>query len=200
MAETTQEESTQPMRRRFADESRTLLGDTRRRGEQRKRSARATRRSGLRAEDADRTEAALRVVYQVLLPRLSCDRTPGVLGYGRPAMAQMCVRNHEFFVAMATELGEWWERTVREAELASVSDWRRLEREHMEDAALDLLGAVRAMPLPVRDVVERRSSGMSWTSISAALPGRAYFSLTDDWSSAVRVVWERHSDTVRRLI
>ncbi len=115
-------------------------------------------------------------------------------------MSQLCVRSPEFFFAIAAELGEWWERTILDAEMASVSDWHRIEREHLEDAAMEMIGAVRAMPPPIQDVVVRRASGMSWTALQKELPDRAYFSLTDDWASAVRVIWDRHGDIVRRLI
>jgi hypothetical protein len=126
--------------------------------------------------------------------------TPPQLGFGRPAMAQLCVRNWEFFVSLSAELGEHTEDTIYDAELSAVSDWPRIERQHMEDAALELLSAVQTLPPPVRDVVVRRSRGWSWTAISAGLPGRAYFSLTDDWAAAVRLVWSSHGDLVRRLI
>lgn len=115
-------------------------------------------------------------------------------------MAQLCVRNWEFFVSLSTELDEHIEDTIYDAELSAVSDWPRIERQHMEDAGMELLGAVQVLPAPVRDVVVRRARGWSWTTISAGLPGRAYFSLTDDWAMAVRLLWQSHGDIVRRLI
>lgn len=114
-------------------------------------------------------------------------------------MARACVRNHQFFLQMAEEMGEWWERTIRETEAASVSDWRRIEMSHLEDAAADLVTAVRAMPAPVREVTERRAAGMSWRRISQDLPGRVYFSLAQDWRTALMRLSTEHAETVRRL-
>lgn len=115
-------------------------------------------------------------------------------------MARACVRNHEFFVAMAEELGEWWMRTIHEAELASESDWRLIERDHMDEAAELLLRAVSELPVPQREVLVRRASGMSWKGIAEALPHRAYFSMTDDWATALRSLWSRQGDLIRRIV
>ena len=114
-------------------------------------------------------------------------------------MARACVRNHPFFLQIAEEMGEWWERTIRETENASVSDWRRIEMSHMEDAAADLVTAVRALPPPVRAVVERRAAGLSWRRIHAELPGRVYFCLAQDWRAALMRLSTEHSDILRRL-
>lgn len=115
-------------------------------------------------------------------------------------MAKACVRNHDFFIAMAEELGEWWVRTIADAELASESDWRRIDRYHMEDAATELATAVRGLPQPIREVVQRRSSGQSWKTISRELPDRVYWSITEDWGTGLRLVWTRYGDLVRRLV
>lgn len=142
------------------------------------------------------------MVFRVVLPRLarSAEAIPRVLDYARPASARSCVRNHDFYVAMAAELGEDWVRLVRELEDHSVSEtWRRVEREHMEDAATEILSSVRRLSPPVRDVVCRRAVGYSWRRISAELPHRAYFSLTDDWNGALRWLVREHGDLVRRL-
>jgi len=130
----------------------------------------------------------------------SADALPSVLGYSRPHSATSCARNHEFYLDLAAELGEDWVKLVRELEDHSVSDgWRRVERQHMEEAATDILSSLRRLPRPVRDVVYRRAAGVSWRRISADLPGRAYFSLTDDWTSALRWLCREHGELVRRL-
>jgi hypothetical protein len=108
-------------------------------------------------------------------------------------------RSNDFFVDLAEDLGEWWIRVKADCELSAVSDWRRCERHHMEDAACELLERMSGLPRSVRDVVERRASGQSWTRISRDLPGRAYFSLMDDWRHALRHVSQRCDDLVRRL-
>lgn len=156
------------------------------------------RRTPSSEAEAD-AEKALRLVYQVLLPRILKHHVRSELGISRPSMARACVRNHPFFLQMAEEMGEWWERTIRQTELASVSDWRRIEMSHLEDAAADLVTAVRALPAPVRAVAERRASGMSWRRISADLPGRVFFSLAQDWRTALMRLSTEHRDTIRRL-
>lgn len=116
-------------------------------------------------------------------------------------MARACVRNHAFFVAMAEELGEWWMRTIADAELGSVSDWRRIERSHMEDAAEELLRAIVDMPAPLREVlVQRAAYGKSWRDVSSALPHRVYFSVVEDWHRALSWLWDRHGDLIRRIV
>ena len=101
---------------------------------------------------------------------------------------------------MSEELGEWWRRTLAECELSAVpTEWRRIEREHLEEAALELYDAIRRLPRSARDVVEMRAMGVSWAEISRRMPDRAYFSLTDDWRSAVRMTRDRYGDLVRRM-
>ncbi|MBC2803722.1 hypothetical protein GFL38_31305 [Rhizobium leguminosarum bv. viciae] len=43
-------------------------------------------------------------------------------------------------------------------------------------------------------------SGMSWKAIAEALPHRAFFSMQDDHAAALRRVWDKAGDVVRRLI
>lgn len=142
------------------------------------------------------------MLYRVVLPRIAREgnRGTGPSGYARPSYARLCVRTHEFFREISGELGEWWLRTLWDCALTSVpTEWRRIEREHMEEAALGIHEAIRRLPRSVRDVVEMRAVGLSWTEVSRRLPGRAYFSLTDDWASAVRMVRERCGDLVARM-
>lgn len=134
------------------------------------------------------------------------DPSEGRLGYSRPSHARLMIRSHAFVVAVAEEMGEWWVRMVAENERgrtrsgSSSESWRRVERQHMEDAALDIVEMVEKMPRPMRDVVVLRASGASWREIGQALPDRAHFSMADDWCSALRLLWSRGSSSVARLV
>lgn len=165
------------------------------------RSAAPSRRD---ARDGEaRAERALRVVYGSVLPRMArgAEAIPGVLGYSRPSMARLCVRNHEFYAAMARQLDVRVELLLDELESTAVSEsWRRVERGHLEDAAVELLGVVRGFPRPVRDVVELRAAGVSWRDVTRALPDRVYWSMTDDWAWALRKVWGEHDGLVGRIV
>ena len=157
------------------------------------------------SRDALRTaERALRLTLGVLAPRLRSGArwADHNLGISRPSYERACVRNHAFMAQIARELGDWYERFVREAEVNAVGTgfWRRVERDHLDDAATELMDVVRRMSPPVRDVVVRRAVGQSWRDISRALPERAYFSLTDDWQLALRTLARDHGPLLRRLV
>lgn len=121
------------------------------------------------------------------------------LGFSTPSMSRACVRSVDFFQDLGPEIGEWWFR-LASASAEANEDWRRIERTHLEEAAAELATAVAALLPPVREVVVRRAAGQSWRRISEALPTRAYFSLTDDWEVALRTLWGRHGDVIRRLV
>jgi len=96
-------------------------------------------------------------------------------------------------------VGEWWVRIKADCALSTTSDWKLVERRHREDAAAELLEVIRSFPTPVKLVVEMRASGLGWGAIGKELPGRAYFSILEDWRWALRRISQRHDDLVRRL-
>ncbi|MBX4889676.1 hypothetical protein [Rhizobium bangladeshense] len=145
-----------------------------------------------------RTEKALRLVYGVVLPRMHSERIVGP-GMARASWQKQFVLNHAVFRQLAAELGEDWMKLVRDADKADVNA-RRLERRHMEDAAEEIVAVVNALLPPLREVVVRRAAGMNWKAIAEALPHRAFFSIQDDHSAAMRRVWDKARDAVRRLI
>lgn len=149
---------------------------------------------------SDYAEIALRITYRVLLPRIFRQSIPSVLSLKRPSYETGLTRTHDFILQMSEEMGEWWERTARLNEASSVSDWKKIERSQMCDAALELVEVIRGMPRPVRDVLERRAAGMSWKAIQDDLPKRAYFSIMDDWKGALRKLNEGHHELLLRFI
>lgn len=145
-----------------------------------------------------RTEKALRLVYGVVLPRMHSERIVGP-GMARASWQRQFVLNHAVFQQLAAELGEHWMNLVRDAD-KNDANARRVERRHMEDAAEEIVAVVEVLLQPLREVVVRRAAGMNWKAIAEALPHRAFFSIQDDHASALRRVWDKAGDSVRRLI
>lgn len=103
---------------------------------------------------------------------------------------------------MADEMGlenEQWRELVADNEASSTSDWKRIERGHLEDAAAELISVVRELPKPVREVVERRAVGLSWQAIAKSLPTRALFSIKDDWERGLKALNESHFQLLDRF-
>ena len=145
-----------------------------------------------------RTEKALRLVYGVVLPRMHSERIVGP-GLARANWQRQFVLNHAVFQQLAAELGENWMKLVHDAD-KSDANARRVERRHMEDAAEEVVAVVNALLPPLREVVVRRAAGMNWKAVAEALPHRAFFSMQDDHAIALRRVWDKAGDAVRRLI
>src|SRR5690606_5274489 len=120
------------------------------------------------------TERALRVSYGIVIPRVTKRELSN--GYGSGPLSTD--RSWEFYVAIADEIGEWVQRVL--ADRAPDDSLRRIERDHQEEAAGELVTFVRGMTASVRIVVETRSGGMSWRALTRSLPDRAYFSIVDD--------------------
>jgi len=150
-------------------------------------------------EASSKTEVVLRLVYRDILPNILSFHIDPRLRLKRPSYETGLTRSHEFMILLAAELGDWWERLVEDNEKSSVSDWNRIERRHMEDAAIELVEIVRAMPAPMREVVERRATGMSWKAICADLPARVYFSIVQDWESGLRLLEMKHFQLLQRF-
>lgn len=79
---------------------------------------------------------------------------------------------------------------------------RRIVREHLEEAAVELADYVQRLPAPLRTVVELKSSGLSWKQVmrNPRMKDRVYWSVMDDWNTAIRLIWSNRGDLVRRLI
>ncbi|MBB2674695.1 UNVERIFIED_ORG: hypothetical protein GGE44_004273 [Rhizobium esperanzae] len=120
-------------------------------------------------------------------------------GLARASWQKQFVLNHAVFQQLAAELGEDWMKLVRDADKDDANA-RRVERRHMEDAAEEIVAVVDALLQPLREVVVRRAAGMNWKAIAEALPHRAFFSIQDDHAAALRRVWDKAGDAVRRLL
>lgn len=121
------------------------------------------------------------------------------LGYKRPSYESNVSRSQLFMSQLSADLGEALERLIQSNEESSVSDWRKVERQHMDEAAVELLTVISAMPQPIREVVELRATGMSWKRICDSLPKRVYFSIIDDWKRALAILNERHDYLLNRF-
>ncbi|WP_414815243.1 hypothetical protein [Rhizobium sp. IY2] len=117
----------------------------------------------------------------------------------RASWQRQFVLNHAVFQQLAAELGENWMKLVHDADKDDASA-RRVERRHMEEAAEEIVAVVNALLPPLREVVVRRAAGMNWKAVADALPHRAFFSMQDDHATALRRVWDKADDAVRRLI
>jgi hypothetical protein len=161
----------------------------------------ATRRRSPETEALQRTATALRLVYSSLLPRIASSRDldSGRLGFAAPSYNRCCVQNAEWFIALAADIGGRWYELMEDC-TKSEPNVRRIVREYQDEAALELAAFVGRLPVPIRQVLELKSSGLSWKRVMEALPGRAYFSVMDDWNVALGRVWAERDDLVRRLI
>jgi hypothetical protein len=102
---------------------------------------------------------------------------------------------------IAIELGEPLCKVAMANQKSSESDWRRVERRHMYDAAAELIDYVAsAVPPGQREVLILRAYGNGWREVARMLPGRVYYSLADDWRAGLMFVWKNRGDVVRRLI
>ena len=147
----------------------------------------------LHPDDVKEVERALKHVYQVILPSILKQTSPG---WGPGPLSSE--RSWEFFVSLADELGEWAQRLI-EGQYPTGASIRRIERRHLEDAAGELVTVVRRMPPPVRRVVEARAVGVKWKRLTAEMPDRAYFSMVDDYDCAIATIFINFRDVVRRL-
>lgn len=118
------------------------------------------------------------------------------LGFGRCTIATE--KGWDYYVSLGRDLGVWAEELLYNQDPVGRSI-RRIEMSHMEDAGAELCEFVRRMPAPVRIVVECRACGVAWKKMTTELPDRAYFSMRDDWTSALAAIRRDAFDLVRRL-
>ena len=148
---------------------------------------------------AQRTERALRVVYQLVLPTIQRSDS-GRLGYATPSYARALTLTDAFLQDLALDGREQWDVLKMQAEgRAENTTGNRVMREQREADAVLLLEETRRLPEPVREPVVMRACGLRWREIMRALPERASFSVTDDYELGLRMVWGRAQDAVVRL-
>lgn len=111
------------------------------------------------------------------LPRLGFPRASS--GFGDRETSSYWV-----LVGMARELG----CTLDElrAEQSPSGQVARIEVAAAREAAYFLLGEAVRLPPQQRDVVVARARGRSWRAILRALPGRAHFSVVEDFRAGCR--------------
>jgi hypothetical protein len=148
-------------------------------------------------EDGRRVGRALAASYLVIVPRILRGEVGSRLGMSSPAYTR-AERGMQFYLDLARELQDW-DRNILNYQDPIGRSIRKVEREHIEEAASELIQLVRRMPPPVRIVCEMRACGVSWRRICAELPDRAYFSMMEDNQRAVGTLHLNHGDIVRRV-
>lgn len=154
------------------------------------------------------TESALRYAFRVALPRANSTASRR-LGYGTPPQNRMMHRTPDVMRALAKEMidaagggseaiteraaGEM----LRDHAISGGGAWSRAEAELAEERALALVEVVHALPTPLRTVLVMRATGRSWKAVYAALPGRATWSVAEDYGRALAAVWADADDLVR---
>lgn len=138
-------------------------------------------------------QTALTHTYRVVLPAESNRTLSPKLGFSAPSYNSMFVRDYWTLFALAVD-GEF---SLDELIMDQKSDmWARFDREQVVECALALARAVGELPAPVQDVVLLRASGLSWARMVRARPGRAYWSMVDDWKAAAATLSERCGDAI----
>lgn len=145
-----------------------------------------------------KVERALVITFRVVLPSMSRSASSG-LGFSSPSYNRAFIRNSELFVELSRELGDWWVRLMKTSQLSDVPA-RRIDRQHMEDAALELMTFVEDLPEPERVPVVQRSAGVGWRTIYRRYPDRASFSIKEDYDRALRKIWLAREGAVLRLV
>ena len=139
------------------------------------------------------TERVLKATYTIILPSILRRE---VRGFAACTIATE--RSWDYYVQLAADLGVWTEELIHNQDPISKS-LRRVERQHLEEAAVELCEFVRIMPPPVRVVVEARACGVAWKKMTEQLPGRAFFSIREDWYAALATILRDRKDLVRRI-
>lgn len=167
-------------------------------------------RSPASEDDIARTQRALRIAFGSVLPRIRGRREIYGRGIGTTNFASLCVRDQDFFLSLARDVVDAeWSGVREDMRLSILSELRtpqlddavrRVERQHLEEAALEIELAVGELPGPLCAVVRYRAMGLSFRKIAGIMKGRAPFSLVDDWNRAISLIWERHELLVRRIV
>ena len=136
-------------------------------------------------------------MYRSILPRLKSGRFGS--GFASPSYNRALTHTEELFRDLALDLGvEWY--SLRENLQQSDASVRRVVREYMEEAAVELEAYVASLPRPVSEVLVLKSCGLSWRRVMEALPHRVHYSVMDDWRAGLARVWAEREDLVRRLV
>ena len=146
-------------------------------------------------------EDALAHAFRVALPRAnSCVSSR--LGFSAPSYSRSFSHGYETLFDIAKDccpaskdLGAYFDDLLKDR-TGTPGSWDRLAGEMREERALELVEHVLRLAQPQREVVVLRSSGMEWKRLVKALPGRAYFSIVEDYEAALRSIWARADDLV----
>jgi len=136
-------------------------------------------------------------VYRSILPRLKRDRFGS--GFSSPSYNRSLTHTEDLFRDLAIDLGVEWYSLQTDLQQSDASV-RRVVREYMEEAAVELEAYVASLPRPVCEVLVLKSCGLSWKRVMEGLPHRVHYSVMDDWKLGLARVWREREDLVRRLV
>jgi len=105
-------------------------------------------------------------------------RPSGKLGFAQLDYGRLFVRDRWTLFAIARELGCTIEELIEPPVPASES---RVVWGDLVEASDVVMGAARSLREPIRQVTLLRAAGLGWRKIQRALPGRASFSLAEDY-------------------
>lgn len=127
------------------------------------------------------------------------DRFRAPNGMTSPSYNRGIVHDRELFRELAEELKLPMMELLRNVDVVDRSS-KRIIREYMEEAAIDMVSFVESLPRPIREVLELKSLGLSWKRVMELLPQRVYYSALDDYEAGLRRIWAEREDLVRRIV
>lgn len=118
------------------------------------------------------------------------------LGFAQLDYGRLFVRDRWTLFAIARELGCSVEELMEPPQQSQES---RVVWSQIIDASESLMSAARSLREPIRQIILLRASGMGLRKIGIALPGRAPFSLAEDFEEGIRKIWILVSHECRLL-
>jgi hypothetical protein len=118
------------------------------------------------------------------------------LGFAHLDYGRLFIRDKWTLFAIARELGCTVEDLLEPPQPAPES---RVAWSEIAEASESLMAIARGLPPMMREVTLLRATGLGWRKIGKALPGRASFSLAQDYADGIALVWRRGERECRLL-
>jgi hypothetical protein len=123
-------------------------------------------------------------------------RPSAKLGFAQLDYGRLFVRDRWTLFAIAREIGCSVEDLLEPPQPSPES---RVAWRDIVDASEKIMGAARSLPDQLKLVTLLRAGGLGWRKIGKALPGRALFSLADDYERGIRRIWVLAQREVRMM-